>query len=79
MAHFAKVENGVVTNVIVIANEALDGKDFPDSESIGQDLIESLGLDGEWIQASYNAKFRGIYPGLGHFWDGTNFKGSLDE
>lgn len=73
MAHFAKVENGIVSRVIVVSNDVFDGVDFPESESIGQEFIESLGLDGEWIQTSYNSNFRGTYAGIGHQWDGTNF------
>tara|TARA_Y100000310_G_C20331333_1_gene645392 strand:+ start:316 stop:729 length:414 start_codon:yes stop_codon:yes gene_type:complete len=38
MAHFAKVENGIVTDVIVAE----------------QDFIDSLANASEWIQTSYN-------------------------
>jgi hypothetical protein len=70
MAHFARIENGVVTNVIVVSNEALDHDGlFPASETSGQALIASLGLDGEWLQTSYNGNFRGNYAGLGHTYD----------
>jgi hypothetical protein len=70
MAHFAKIENGKVTRVIVVANEALeyDGE-FPESEPSGQALIESIGLGGEWKQTSYNGNFRGNYAGLGFTYD----------
>ena len=36
MAHFAKIENNIVTDVIVAEQEHIDG------------------LDGTWVQASYN-------------------------
>lgn len=69
MAHFAKVENGIVTQVIVVNNDVLDGKEFPESEPIGQAFIASLGLGGEWKQTSYNANFRGAYAGAGFTYD----------
>jgi len=69
MAHFAKIENGVVREVIVIANSDCGGGDFPDSEPIGQEFIASLGLTGEWLQTSYNSNFRGTYAGIGFTYD----------
>lgn len=61
MAHFAKIENDIVTQVIVISNDDCGGGEFPESEPIGQAFIASLGLDGLWLQTSYNANFRGCY------------------
>jgi hypothetical protein len=69
MAHFAKIENGVVTQVIVVGNDDCGGGEFPDSESIGQAFIHSIGLDGEWKQTSYNGNFRGKYAGIGDAYD----------
>jgi hypothetical protein len=54
MAHFAKIENDIVTQVIVVADELCAGGDFPNSEPAGQAFIASLGLNGEWKQTSYN-------------------------
>lgn len=79
MAHFAKVENGIVKAVIVVNNETLYDFEFPDSEPIGQEFIESIGLDGTWIQTSYNGSFRGLFAGVGSHWDGTNFTTSVQE
>jgi hypothetical protein len=59
VAHFAKIENGAVTNCIVVSNDDCGGGDFPESEPIGQAFIASLGIDGEWLQYSYNGNFRG--------------------
>jgi hypothetical protein len=67
MAHFAKVEDGVVTDVIVIVNN-----DAPD-EAAGKAFIASLGIGGEWFQTSYNGNFRGCYAGIGYLWNGTDF------
>ena len=69
MAHFAKVENSIVTDVIVVANSDCGGGDFPESEPVGQAFIASLGLDGEWLQTSYHANFRGVYAGFGYTYD----------
>ena len=74
MAHFAQVENDIVRNVIVINNSDCGGGEFPDSEPIGQAFIASLGIDGDWLQTSYNNNFRGQYAGQGMTYDPT-----LDE
>lgn len=65
MAHFSKVVDGVVTDVIVIKNDDLNGKEFPDSEPIGQAFIAALAeneprLEGDWFQTSYNTN-QGIH------------------
>jgi hypothetical protein len=73
MAHFAKVENGVVTNVLVVANSDCGGGVFPDSEVVGQEFLASLGLTGEWKQTSYHNNFRGVYASIGFTFDGTDF------
>ena len=74
MAHFAKIENNKVTQVIVVSNGVLEGKDFPESEPIGQQFISSLNLGGTWKQTSYNNNFRGKYAGIGDTYDAA-----LDE
>ena len=73
MAHFARIENGIVRQVIVVANDDCGGGDFPTSEPIGQAFIASVGLAGEWLQTSYHANFRGKYAGIGDLWDGSQF------
>ena len=72
MAHFAKVENGIVQQVIVVNNETLGDLEFPASEAVGQEFIASLGLTGTWKQTSYNGNFRGKYAGAGDTYDETN-------
>jgi hypothetical protein len=72
MAHFAQVKNGIVEQVIVVSND-----DAPD-EATGQAFIASIGLEGEWIQTSYNnnpveGASRGKYAGKGDLWNGTEF------
>lgn len=73
MAHFAKIDNGRVSQVIVVSND-----DAP-NETAGQAFIASIGLDGEWVQTSYNnnpveGALRGKYAGIGDVWDGTTFE-----
>ena len=75
MAHFAKVENGKVANVIVIKNDDCAGGDMPSSEAVGREFINSLGIGGEWFQTSYNGNFRGNFAGIGMSWDGAVFFG----
>jgi hypothetical protein len=56
--------------VIVVNNEVLEDKPFPESESIGIAFCKSLyGEDTEWLQTSYNATFRGKYAGSGDIYD----------
>jgi hypothetical protein len=65
MSHFAKVENGLVTQVIVAE----------------QDVIDSGAFGIGWIQTSYNTHgnqhpegrpLRGNYAGIGYIYDQTN-------
>lgn len=69
MAHFARIENNVVREIIVVANENCGGGEFPKSEPLGQTFIASLGLTGLWLQTSYNANFRGTFAGLNMLYD----------
>jgi len=69
MAHFAKIENNTVTQVIVVSNDDCGGGEFPESEPIGQAFIASLGLTGEWLQTSYNSNFRGTFASSGFLWN----------
>jgi len=68
MAHYAKVEDGVVTQVIVA-----DSKEWCQAN-----------LGGTWVQTSYNtagnvnSREGGValhknYAGIGYTWDGTGF------
>jgi hypothetical protein len=70
MAHFVRIENNVVKEGIVVNNETLENKPFPESEAIGIAFCKSLyGEDTEWLQTSYNANFRGIYAGVGSIYN----------
>ena len=70
MAHFAKIENSVVTQIISVHNDVV-GTEFPASEPIGQAFIASLGFDGEWKQTSFNNNFRKQYANNGYTYDAT--------
>ena len=72
MAHFAKIEDGIVREVIVVNNEVLLDENGVEQESIGSQFCTDL-FGGTWVQTSYNANFRGKYAGIGDLWDGTNF------
>ena len=56
MEHFAKIEYGVVTNVVVVSNE---------HENNGQEFLNSIGLEGTWVQTSYNGSFRKLFASIG--------------
>ena len=55
MSHYAKVEDNLVTRVIVAEPEFFES--FVDSSP------------GEWIQCSYNDNIRKNYPGIGYTHD----------
>jgi hypothetical protein len=68
MAHFAKVENNIVQEVIVVNNEVLLDSEGVEQEALGAAFCEEL-FGGTWIQTSYNANFRGRYAGVGMIYD----------
>ena len=61
MAHFAQIENNIVTQVLVVDNA---------QEHRGQEfLAEDLGLGGTWVQTSYNGNIRKNFAGIGFTYD----------
>jgi len=69
MAHFARIDNNTVTEVIVISDDVAPDP-APNNEAAGQAFIaDVLGLAGEWKQTSYNGNFRGVYAGIGYTYD----------
>lgn len=67
MAHFAKLENNIVTQIIVVDNnELLDNG--VESEEKGIAFCSHL-LGGTWKQTSYNGKIRKNYAGIGYTYD----------
>ena len=57
MAHFAKLNNNTVTEVIVTE------KDFINSGKVGDEFL--------WVQTSYNNNFRKNFAGVGSIYDKT--------
>ena len=71
MAHFAQIENGFVSQVIVINNDVLLDENNVEQESKGIKFCKDL-FGGEWVQTSYNGNFRGRYAGTGMIYDSEN-------
>jgi hypothetical protein len=71
VAHFARVINNIVEEVIVVSNDDCDNLEFPESEPIGQTFIASLDIKGNWLQTSYSGSFRGTYAGIGWTYDAS--------
>ena len=74
MAHYARVRGGIVVNVHVVVNSVITNEGV-EVEALGQAfLAEIWGGDAvDYVQCSYNATMRGVYPGPGYTWDGTVF------
>lgn len=68
MAHFARIKNNIVQEVIVVNNEVLLDENGVEQESIGAQFCADT-FGGEWKQTSYNANFRGKYAGIGMIYD----------
>jgi hypothetical protein len=68
MAHFARIENNIVQQVIVVNNEVLKDENDVEQESIGAQFCADT-FGGEWIQTSYNGNFRGKFAGAGMKYD----------
>jgi hypothetical protein len=68
MAHFARIENNIVREVIVVNNDVLLTTVGNESEAKGKKFCADT-FGGTWIQTSYNAKIRGKFAGIGDFYD----------
>lgn len=78
MAHFARTDNGIVREVVVVNNDVITDVDGKQSEPLGQSFLTDL-LGGDWVQCSYNGNpvngdDRGAYPGIGWTWTGSRFE-----
>jgi hypothetical protein len=71
MAHAAKIDSGIVRQVLVVDNDKLpDGGEFtPEVETALNEYLHACGLDGDWKLTSYNNNFRGTYAGQGYTYD----------
>lgn len=65
MAHFAEIgtDDRVIRVLVVPDERARWGHKF---------LSQDLGLGGEWVQTSYNARIRGKFAGIGDTYDREN-------
>lgn len=69
MAHFAEIGiNNEVLKVIVVNNNELIDDQGIEKESLGQEFCRKL-FGGNWIQTSFNSKFRKNYAGIGYTYD----------
>lgn len=69
MAHFAEIdENNKVLRVLVVNNEVLLNEDGTESEQKGIDFLKSI-FGGNWVQTSYNHKYRKRFAGNGYIYD----------
>ncbi len=75
MAHFAKIEDGLVTEVVFVENVVITDSEDAEQESLGQTFLQGLyGADTVWKQTSYNASIRGIYAGIGYSYNADTDK-----
>ena len=70
MAHFVRIENGVVVQGIVVSNQDTADEYGVEKEDIGIAFCSNL-LGGTWKQTSYNARIRKNYAGIGYTYDET--------
>ena len=70
MAHFAQIENNLVTQVIVVDNNDCLDEQGNESEVVGTQFCTDL-LGGTWVQTSYNGNLRKNYAGIGDTYDTT--------
>ena len=68
LSHFAKVENGIVVQVIVVDNADTANAEGVEMESIGAEFCKRL-LGGDWKQTSYNGNMRKNFAGIGYAYD----------
>jgi len=68
LAHFACLENNIVTKVIVVANQDILDENGQENEQKGIDFCSNL-LGGTWKQTSYNGNIRKNYAGVGYTYD----------
>jgi hypothetical protein len=68
MAHFCRLENNIVTQVIVVSNQDTADEHGVEKEEIGIAFCSNL-LGGTWIQTSYNGNIRKNYAGVGYTYD----------
>lgn len=71
MAYFAQLDSDdLVTQVIVVKDDIIGDKEFPDSQTLGEDFCKSLyGNHTKWVQTSPDKVFRKNFAGVGFKYD----------
>lgn len=80
MAHFAEISHAdptsdnpaTVLRVVVVNDKDIRDEANQESEATGVAYLQSS-LGGEWVQTSYNHKFRVRYAGIGALYNGIAF------
>ena len=68
MAHAARVDNGIVREVIVVP----DGLGGDENDAAIQAYLNGIGLQGTWLKTSYTGAMRGRYAGIGFTYDANS-------
>ena len=72
MGYFAKIdETNTVVQVIGVDNKDITVEGLSEEEA-GKQFIASLGIEGTWLQTSFNNKIRNKFAGLGDKYDSVN-------
>jgi hypothetical protein len=71
MAHYARVVDGFVVDVLVVNNDILTDANGEEQEQLGAIFLAALyNYEPEqFVQASYNGSIRKNYPGLNYTYD----------
>lgn len=79
MAHYAKIEDNIVTDIIVIDDFEVDGVEDTDAQ---ENFLAQIHPDDTFLKVSYNTyknehvlggtPLRGNYPGIGSIYDVDN-------
>lgn len=74
MAHFAELDtNNIVLRVLSVDNGILVDENDNETEQKGIEFLKSLfGSETNWVQTSYNGKFRNKYACIGDWYDQEN-------
>ena len=80
MAHYAKVQDGIVTDVHVVASQVITDDKGIQQEALGQAFLADLwgGQPSDYVRTHYPENQptpypRGCYANVGYTWDGTVF------
>jgi hypothetical protein len=69
MANFAEIVDGKVARIIVLSNPDLLDENGVEQEQLGIDLCNELIGPANWVQTSFNNRFRKQYGDIGFTYD----------